>query len=354
MRATLHGKSGVLREAPNTSKEIVDLLYRAVLRRPPDPEGWIAYSHLLEAGTTELELIRLLTSSEEFTGSTLVPGKPSVRAVDEYDAETDPAIAKYRTAEVGQFIERLHHRTLDAADFERASINAIEEPGEFATSQEEYFRFHHDRFYEIDNALANLLKMKGGASFILDFGLSINSFMIRRLFPTARIGVADRPAIQPPAGKFDAGYSVDLLDDHLQEKDLGARFDIIVFSEVVEHVLVHPVNVIKFLLKHLAPDGYVLLTTPNLFSRGKMRLISERKNPLLAYPIDYTQADAPHFHVREYCMSEMLSMVEAAGGRNVAFSFSGCWDPPATRDQMPAHELGNLFILFQRNDAPGR
>ncbi len=44
--------------------------------------------------------------------------------------------------------------------------------------------------------------------------------------------------------------------------DLGRQFDVIVFSEVIEHVA-SPVRALDNLLRHLSPEGCILLTTPN-------------------------------------------------------------------------------------------
>jgi len=109
--------------------------------------------------------------------------------------------------------------------------------------------------------------------------------------------------------------------------------------------LVHPVKIFKFLLKHLNRGGCVILTTPNIFSRGKLDLIRHRRSPLPPYPLEYTQKDAPHFHMREYSMTDMLEMIEAAGGKSRAFFFSPCWDEDSEKD-VPVEELGNLFIVF--------
>jgi hypothetical protein len=74
-------------------------------------------------------------------------------------------------------------------------------------------------------------------------------------------------------------------------------------------------------------------------------LIRQRRSPLPPYPLEYTQRDAPHFHIREYSMSDMLEMIETAGGKSRAFFFSPCWDEDAGK-HIPVEELGNLFIVF--------
>jgi SAM-dependent methyltransferase len=290
-------------------EDIVGALFRAVLRREPDAGGRATYSRLLTEGRSEIDLLTLLTKSSEFVTSGLVPlTELASRRFDEYDPASDPAIAKYTNAALVNTTKEIRMRSVDLKHFERAANDSIAETGGMAASQVEYLRLHRERLYEINCMVANLLQRHDSNVSIMDFGLSVNSFIMRRLFPTIRLSVADRPAIPMPTNKFHQSFVIDLLDDQLASIDLNAKFDIIVFSEVVEHVLVHPTHVISFLLKHLTPRGHVILTTPNLFSRGKLQLISQRKNPLPPYPAEYKRDDAPDFHIREYCMSEMLSM----------------------------------------------
>jgi SAM-dependent methyltransferase len=324
--------------------DVVDILYRATLRRPPDESGLATYRALLSAGRSELDLVKALTASPEFAAKRLIP-------IDhDYDIRSDMNILKHSTEDVLRMAERIQNSFLDSGTFHEAALAALKElegNKTFHESQEHYLNVHKDRFHELACAVGSLSEDLGHKARILDFGYSINSLIMRRLFPEARITVADRPGIRVRTNWFDEIHTVDLHDDRLNETDLRQRFDIIVFSEVIEHLQVHPGNVVRFLLRHLTDGGYVILTTPNLFGHSKLRLIGQRKSPLPPYPSIYGQADSPHFHFREYGMGEMLSVIEAAGGSVSAFFFSGCWDKPATRDAIPPHELGNLFLLFQ-------
>lgn len=57
---------------PETPEEIIDILYRAVLRRPPDQGGHGTYCDLLRAGMSELEIVQHLVRSKEFRETKLV------------------------------------------------------------------------------------------------------------------------------------------------------------------------------------------------------------------------------------------------------------------------------------------
>jgi SAM-dependent methyltransferase len=338
-------------------EHIVGVLYRAVLRRPPDEGGLAFYSSLLRAGRSELEVVSQLLNSAEFAANRLVSVSECRPAtLDKYDPRADERILQWLTDGVRSMTDHLRRPTWDYDAFHSAALTEIENLSEatnddFAKSQQDYLEFHRDRFHELLCVVNNVLELSVGSSVILDFGLSINSFIMRRLFPAVKVAVADRPQVrevQDAKHCFDAVYTVDLLDDQLDRLDLATRFDLIVFSEVIEHLQVHPSRVIAFLLKHLRDRGHVILTTPNLFSHAKLHQISQRKSPLLPFPADYTQAHAPHFHFREYSMGDMLSMIDAGGGRTTAFFFSGCWDEPAMRAVIPTHELGNMFLVFQK------
>jgi SAM-dependent methyltransferase len=329
-----------------TPEEIVDILYRATLRRPPDESGQAVYAAQLRAGRSELDVVRALAGSPEFAGKRLVP------VAGEYDIHADRTIQKHTTEDALRITERIRKCVVGRDAFHVACLAALKElegNREFHESQEKYLQVHEERFHELACAVGNLLEDFIRGARILDFGYSVNSLILHRLFPESRVAVADRPGVKIRSDRFDEIHTVDLLDDRLDEIDLERRFDIIVFSEVIEHLQTHPTNVARFLLRHLTDDGYVVLTTPNLFARSKLRLIGQRRSPLPPYPPTYGRADSPHFHVREYGMGEMLSMIEAAGGSISAFFFSACWDRPETRDAIPPHELGNLFVVFQRS-----
>ena len=286
------------------------------------------YLQYLNSGHSVLQAVKKLSDSEEFRAGVGTP--------------TPTNSARELTQKIRQ--AQLERETYDA--FGRKALAELYKFDErFAASQEKYLDLHRNRFYEIDCAVVNLFNMNPGNASILDFGYSINSHVLLEVIPNGNVSMADRPGIITRTGRFHSLLTVDLADDGLDNHDWGVRFDIIVFSEVIEHIMVHPVRILKFLLKHLEPGGCVVLTTPNVLSRGKLDRIRQRRSPLPPYPLEYTQRDAPHFHIREYSMSDMLEMVEAAGGKSRAFFFSACWDEDAGK-HIPVEELGNLFIVF--------
>jgi len=57
------------------------------------------------------------------------------------------------------------------------------------------------------------------------------------------------------------GYNVRLADA-TSEEDLGERFERVVIGDVIEHVN-NPVRLLQFAGRHLAPEGLILVSTPN-------------------------------------------------------------------------------------------
>lgn len=335
-------------------EEIIKALYRAALRRAPDDTGLATYLRLLNDGASPVELLNTLMDSDEFRQHSLVSTGENINfaKIDDYQPESDRDISRFLTQGVREVSNQLKKNMIKVDDFRniaKASLDHIVSYNpEFGDSQKGYFEYHERRFYEIAGVVKTLIEKhkEGRQAAVLDFGFSVNSYILRRLFPDVTLAIADRPQMSPPAGEFDGVFAVDLSVDNIDQIILEKQFDLIIFSEVIEHVMINPVKILKFLLHQLTDTGHTIVTTPNLFSRHKLHLIAERKNPLPAYPIEYGKAEAPHFHVREYCMSEILSMIETAGGRIESFFFSNCWDSPDNSDMMPENELGNMVFVF--------
>ena len=97
-----------------------------------------------------------------------------------------------------------------------------------------------------------------------------------------------------------------------------SSFDVVVLSDVFEHLRLDPIFTLGELRRVLRPDGVLLLTTPNLRSlRGILRLTLLGKAWAVgAYPInEYRKLSSHGFmgHVREYTAYEVRGMLEGCG-----------------------------------------
>jgi SAM-dependent methyltransferase len=130
-----------------------------------------------------------------------------------------------------------------------------------------YTEYHGDRFQAI-MAMARLQK-PDPRSLVLDVGPGPLTVMLRGYyqqvhtlgFATSTIFAADQVATH---------YEFDLRD----AEDTGRwielpAFDLIVFSEVIEHIYAAPGKILRFLASGLGPGGVIVCTTPNLLAFHK-------------------------------------------------------------------------------------
>ena len=302
--------------------------------------GRSAYLKLLASKNDFLAVLTHLLDSEEFKRKS-------------YDFNRDPIILRYWTPAVQKLTHRLTtERSISYDAFIQQVDRAVQMNRQSARplgGQEKYVEHHKVRFWEIANISTILINELGleRKPLILDFGYSVNTLVLELLYPEAVVYSADRPAILLPEKRGARGLSADLAGDNLEERDFGIKFDLIIFSEVIEHILANPIKILRFLIKHLAPHGYLLVTTPNFFSLHKLHSVGRRINPQSVYPETYGPEDAPHFHIREYSMGELLEISGKAGGVPVAFFFSGCWDTAELLSRIPTHEWSNLCVVVQ-------
>jgi ubiquinone/menaquinone biosynthesis C-methylase UbiE len=102
-------------------------------------------------------------------------------------------------------------------------------------------------------------------------------------------------------------------------------FDFIVFTEVLEHLLMIPHTLLFEMNRVLKPKGYLLLTTPNLVCLWNRIRFVMGINPIPTPPI----AGVPGFkfpHVKEYTMSELEQILKESRFEVVKRAYI-CFDP---------------------------
>jgi SAM-dependent methyltransferase len=140
-----------------------------------------------------------------------------------------------------------------------------------------------------------------------------------------------------------AGYRVsgtDLFPEHRASlwRDLGvdvrrwnidtepppyppASFDLIIFSEVIEHLVNPPLDALAAMRELLVPGGYLLISTPNQFYlKSRLRVLADI---LLLRPFEHDdefrrwaslKAEARYYtHSRLYSMEQLCWMLDQAG-----------------------------------------
>jgi 2-polyprenyl-3-methyl-5-hydroxy-6-metoxy-1,4-benzoquinol methylase len=75
-------------------------------------------------------------------------------------------------------------------------------------------------------------------------------------------------------------YYKDLSNPHELEALPENAFDVILFTEILEHITFNPVAMWKSLYRLLSPGGRIVITTPNYFNHSNGRILKDIKNCL--------------------------------------------------------------------------
>lgn len=164
-----------------------------------------------------------------------------------------------------------------------------------------YVRTHARRYALLLDIVRDLNPGK-----ILVVGPSYESALLREAFPAAAVNTL---------GWFDHRFPLREGEQHTEFDLTGAEYpelelhDLIVCAEVIEHLHVSPVPVLRFLADALAPGGRLVLQTPNATALPKRLHMLLGRNPY--EPIRNEPSNPGHFH--EYTVTELRAALDAAG-----------------------------------------
>ena len=255
------------------------------------------------------------------------------------------------TAATGSFygyIEELGRERLEAL------AQRIEVIPRKVESGHDYVAFHAKRMRELMGFLERWDRDSPIGS-LLDIGLSPFFALYSELFPGIDTFLVDCwPHPKEKLLKLGAGgfQQVDLNKEWISS-ELGGkvtrRFDVIVCTEVIEHLLIDPAEAIRDLLSLLKPGGIIYFSTPNYLSSANLLKLLDHCNPQPRYSKAVGNADA-HYHLREYSMLELEDAVRQAGGKLVFHAFSDCWDQdlysPEQLRELPVSLRSNLLLMI--------
>ncbi len=197
------------------------------------------------------------------------------------------------------------------------------------TGSHDYEAFHAKRFAYL---LATALRLRPDARRVLDVGSGPFTAMLQGAFPEVwTLGFAGQGA-----GRHIA-YDLNAIQ-HGVLPTSEAGFDLIVFSEVVEHLHVPAAAAFVALKSLLNPGGVILLQTPNAAEVMNRVALLWGRNPYERLRL--TPLNPGHF--REYTLDELADDAQAAG-LEVVFS--------AYCDYFPAERVAGFhpvrFLLDQ-------
>lgn len=130
----------------------------------------------------------------------------------------------------------------------------------------------------------------------------------------------------------------------------SARFGSVVFSSVIEHLGVNPLNAVNEIYRVLKPGGVLMLGTPNIHSADCLFNIIKGHSFNDAHA-EFSKLSLGHMgHIRLYAEKELIRWFEKLGFAHVKSRFTGeykptalkriCWAVPKFRPYM--------HIIFQK------
>jgi trans-aconitate methyltransferase len=175
-----------------------------------------------------------------------------------------------------------------------------------------YLAFHNRRFAYVLRVVAECVRQRGDEPLtLLDIGPHFLTALLGHCYPQATLNTLGYP--NPRC------YRPERVSQHLQfdlnqaqhHRDWPAfpRHDVIVMSEVIEHLYTAPELVLGFVETLLKPGGFLIVQTPNAVAWSKRMVMLRGANPFEM--IRQSRENPGHF--REYTVGELRNVGQQAG-----------------------------------------
>ncbi|MBS0661223.1 MAG: class I SAM-dependent methyltransferase [Verrucomicrobia bacterium] len=172
-------------------------------------------------------------------------------------------------------------------------------------SDSEYYWARHVPRFSYFLRLLRELQPHENLRRVLDVGMGFQTLLLERALPGAQIdclGVdVDRRFPLRPGSVFHPVNLNELEPADRAPEGAAGTYDLVVFMEVVEHLLLPPEITVRYLASYLRPGGLLLLTTPNAaWVRNRLALLFGR-NPFERLGPQRQEMG----HIREYTRAEI-------------------------------------------------
>lgn len=200
-----------------------------------------------------------------------------------------------------------------------------------AEAKRDYFRLHRYRF----EALLAAVPPGPGLRRALEIG--VNPGLCTELLVRAGYKVSGTDLFPEHRAELWQRLGVEVRRwniDHEPCPYAEESFDLIFFSEVIEHLANPPIEALADIGARLVPGGYLVITTPNQFYlKSRLRTLADI---MLGRPFDHDQefrrwaglkSEARYYtHSRLFTMPQLRWMVEQAGLRVASSAFCDPWE----------------------------
>jgi SAM-dependent methyltransferase len=162
----------------------------------------------------------------------------------------------------------------------------------------------HSRRYEF------LIDRLHAPARLLDVGPSYESALIRSLFPSTQVDTLGFHDERFPLGDGERHTEFDLNDaaDPNRWPSLDP-YDAIVCAEVMEHLYISPLHLLRMLRSLVTPNGSVVIQTPNAAAIERRFWMLAGRNPFEPLREDLHHAG----HFREYTLAELTDLAGQTG-----------------------------------------
>jgi SAM-dependent methyltransferase len=193
-------------------------------------------------------------------------------------------------------------------------------PGYYSESYvENYLKVHLARFIETVSLLQPIVKPEMRLVDVGSYGslvpvfkniLGISDLTLTEPFQE-NVPLSEDKTIQQARYGERFSFHVDRFDIEGLFPYADCSFDIVVFTEVLEHLSRDPCQTLSEINRITKPGGWLMLSTPNCASAKSVVKILRGGNPSI-YPV-YKRIPSTDRHNHEYAPWEVKSLLEASG-----------------------------------------
>jgi SAM-dependent methyltransferase len=222
---------------------------------------------------------------------------------------------------------------------------------ESQTYVEEYLKFHMERFLETTCLLQKVVNHNTNLIDVGTYG---------SLVPVLRdiLGIENITCTAPCEKNFPKSEITTLANAingdkysfNLDRFDIEQRFpydneifDVVVFTEVFEHLTLDPMHTLSEINRITKTDGWLVFSTPNCASTFSIIKILKGQNPY-TFPI-FTKEPSRDRHNREYVSEEIKEVLKAAGYEIVIFKTKNIYNTNKKKKTIAISLLNSLLWL---------
>lgn len=150
---------------------------------------------------------------------------------------------------------------------------------------------------------------------VLDIGCAYGTLALfcKKIFPDCKIYCTDftpRFISKPLIKKYEFLFKVNNIE--LDPFPWELTFDIIIFTEVLEHLNYHPLTTLKKMHKLLSKKGRLYISTPDASEWGRVTKYYSHLDHIPAPKLGMSVIDD---HVYQYTKEELISLIDRSGYR---------------------------------------